>query len=177
MTTTEHQVPVVPLPRPELRPFVKGLAIRKSMRKWDTERIKDFFLKIYKVTGNLKTTIERVGIKSQTFYRWKKTDADFVQKLDIINVMWDDLLKQQVKNLNLKATRVLELILDMALEKDPTKNKINSSTVEVALKLLSSQGYISDRSTVEHTGEGGGPIRYTNTTEIKRSNPQPAIEA
>ncbi len=178
MTIAEHQVPVTPLPEPV---EAGSIAVpnrkprwRKVYRQWDSDRTKELWLRIYKVTGNAKVTTERVGISLPTFYQWKTHDADFRGKLDILNVMWSELLTGRVVDLAHKAYRVLELKLDMALEEGA---KIDASTVDIAMALLKSQGKISDRSIVEHTGEGGGPIRYTNTTEIKRSNPQPAIEA
>ncbi|KKL08279.1 hypothetical protein LCGC14_2577480, partial [marine sediment metagenome] len=159
MTTTEHQVPVAPLPEPVEAGSVlvpdRKPRWRRAYRKWDTARTKELWLRIYKVTGNAKVTTERVGIKLPTFHQWKTTDADFRGKLDILNVMWSDLLTGRVVDLAHKAYRVLELKLDMALEDGA---KIDASTVDIAMALLKSQGKITDKSTVEHTGKGGGPI-------------------
>ena len=146
---------------------------RKVYRQWDTARTKELWLRIYKVTGNAKVTTERVGINHSTFYDWKEHDATFRQRLDILNIMWGELLTTAVANLNLKAYRVLELKLDNALEEGA---KIDASTVDIAITLLKSQGKITDKSIVEHTGKGGGPIKYTNTTEIKPSAAVAAIE-
>ena len=170
----EKNIPVAPLPHPELKQHRKRSVILWSMRDWDEARYKEFFLKVYRVTGNLKTSISRLGLPAWKFYGWKKRDPQFVVDFNIITVMWDELLRQQATNLNLKAIRVIELLLDQGIE-DP--KKLNSTVMDVAVKLLKSGGVLSDRSTVEHVGEGGGPIQYTNTTEIKRSTPPEAIEA
>ncbi len=180
MTTTEHQAPVVPLPEPvpaanERSPNRKPRTGRAYLA-WDVARKKEKWLETYGDTANVDAACKRVDITRQKYKDWRFEDLDFRGKIEILNAVHSDSLKQQVLPLAQESFRFLQLLVDFGIKKLDAGEMPPSGITEAVLKVLKSQDIISDRSVVEHTGKGGGPIKYTNTTEIKPSISIAAIE-
>ncbi len=180
MTATEHHEPVVPLPEPRVaaneRSPNRQPRHKREYISWDTARKKEKWLETYGDTANVDVACQRVDIAKNTYKDWRATDLDFRAKIEILNDVHSDSLKQQVLPLAADSFHFLHLLVEMGIKKLKAGEMPPAGITEAVLKVLKSQDIISDKSVVEHTGKGGGPIKYTNTTEIKPSISIAAIE-
>ena len=176
----EHNKPVVPLPEPvpaanERSPNRRPRTERAYI-SWDTARRKERWLETYGVNANVDAACERVGIAKNTYKDWRAEDLDFRGKIEILNAVHADDLRQQVPSVARNSLHFVDLLIGLGVTKLEAGEVPPAVITEAALKVLRSQDIISDKSVVEHTGAGGGPIRYTGEVEVGRSTPVAAIE-
>ena len=128
-------------------------ARRIAIFKMEKKKLKDLWLRLYRVSGNTQVASDRVGKRWITVLGWLNEDEQMRATRDSIRDTWDGLLKGRFKALGDESVKVVEGILEDS-DADPALR------VKIAQWVLKSQGVGVERSatSAEHSGPGGGPI-------------------
>lgn len=126
---------------------------RITLFSMEKKKLKDLWIRLYRVTGNTQIASDRIGTRWITVLGWLNDDEEMRGKRDEIKSTWQGLLKGKFTSLGAESVGVVEEVLQDE-DADPALR------IKVAQWVLKSQGVGVERSStsVEHSGPGGGPI-------------------
>ena len=152
---TKQQTDLQPLGRsggPSERSPNRKWRIRGPRRALEIAGLKKLWLRLYRATGNVLLSCERVGRYPSTIEYWTSSDPEFKASREEIKDIWGSLLNSDFNALGAKALLMVETLLDDNLTNKELRFKISQW-------ILKSQGVGVEKAVaVEHSGPGGGPI-------------------
>lgn len=143
------------------------------LQRWERENAGRFFLFIFRVTGDEAMALERVERTKRTLTEWRSKDAAFKEAHDHLVDMWEDIHAGRIEGLVGKAVDVFEFFM-----KNPAEYPTQAA--QAASKLLSGLDVLKNKSSVEHSAPGGGPVqietKYIPRVTIHGPEPKQLVE-
>ena len=109
--------------------------LRSETRKWDDESNKKIFLRVYRHTGSVKLTVNRmkeygIPMSRQKLLKWSGADEAFKGKAEAVKGMWAELNNIGMRDFSTLSLDVIELCLeqreDLKLAYDAAKWQLKS---------------------------------------------------
>ena len=152
-------------PKVEMAPF-RGPNERSPRRHGrihpqvrEKEAAKRHWLRVYRVTGDMRLASSMVGRHVVTVWWWGRNDPLFKAEWGRLRESWAAVMEERMGGLAMEAVEVLGESMRQ------TKDK--RVRAEVALGVLKGRGHLGQRAVVEVVGEGGGPIRIREVEVVE----------
>jgi hypothetical protein len=143
-------------------PSEPGRAQPEEAKRAPNHVWKPAFLKSYADTGNVRLSCAAAGIERSTYYAALQSDETFVQAVALAREEAADVI--EARAFEGASLGFEEKVFFQGQDTGQTVRKIDTGLIKLLLAALKPEIYGKQRH--EHTGAGGGPIRFRGELDL-----------